>query len=149
MPLPAELSTIFKNKQKSYKMVLVLSLLQEYQSTKDRQLQLSPVAGRFLEYYQNASGGGKIVDTPPGGAADWHHVSLSQVKMLLKTPTKALSSILESSRELLTFKPDKLDDATMKELEDYARSELDAYNRQLAASAVASFFLHKALTQIV
>ncbi|MCR2803999.1 MrcB family domain-containing protein [Paenibacillus soyae] len=139
MSLPQELSTIFRIKQRSYKMVLILSLLEEYQTTHLQTFLLDSIAARFLSYFQSSLEEGKKVDSPPSGvASSWAEFSLSQTKSLLYTPIKALSSILEESNggQAISFKPavwDKLDEATINELEQYARTELDNYNNNLAS----------------
>lgn len=51
MSLPVELSSIFRTKQKSYKMVLVLAKIDTWQETHDKMLKLDDVARRFLTYY--------------------------------------------------------------------------------------------------
>ncbi|TYP69632.1 MrcB family domain-containing protein [Paenibacillus methanolicus] len=149
MPLPTELSSIFKNKQKSYKMVLILSIIDEYRATQDQAISLDAVARRFLAYFQNSDAAGKRVDAPPSGVfMTWSDVTLSQTKSLLNTPIKALSSILDESKGTITFKTviwDKLTEDTMTELQSYALVELDNYNNNLAAPVS----LRESLTQIL
>ncbi|MDQ0114952.1 MrcB family domain-containing protein [Paenibacillus harenae] len=151
MPLPAELSSIFRSKQKSYKMVLILSIIDEYRTTHNQAISLDDVAKRFLAYFQNSILEGKKVDSPPSGvAASWTEFTLSQTKALLYTPIKALSSILDESNGGLTisFKStiwDTLNENTMDELQKYALAELDNYNNNLAAPVS----LNQSLTQIM
>ena len=45
--LPEQLSSIFRTKQKSYKMVLVLSLIEHYQQTHSLYFPLGMIAERF------------------------------------------------------------------------------------------------------
>lgn len=47
MTLPTKLSTIFRIKQKSYKMVLIISIIDEYKRLGNRQLPLDNLASRF------------------------------------------------------------------------------------------------------
>ncbi|MGO4370435.1 DUF3578 domain-containing protein [Paenibacillus sp. MCAF20] len=151
MPLPAELSSIFRSKQKSYKMVLILSIIDEYRTTHNQAMSLDDVAKRFLAYFQSNIEEGKKVDSPPRGVAtNWTEYTLSHTKSLLYTPIKALSSILDESNAGLTisFKStiwDKLNEETMDELQSYARVELDNYNSNLAAPVS----LNQSLTQIM
>ncbi|MFD0959956.1 hypothetical protein [Paenibacillus chungangensis] len=105
MTLPVELASIFHNKRKSYKMVLIQSILDEYRESYTRFLPLDQVAERFLSYYQKSSVEGKKVDSPPNGvASSWDEFTLSQTKSLLKTPIDALSKILEITAETITFR---------------------------------------------
>lgn len=140
MPLPVELSSIFRNKQKSYKMVLILSMLEEYSESSGRFLSLNNVAERFRSYYQAGQANGQKVDAPPSNvAARWADFSLGQIKTLLKTPLDALSSVLDVNQEeqTVTFKSeiwDKTGDLVFEELKDYALRELEQYNSQLSPS---------------
>lgn len=150
--LPDQLTSIFRVKQKSYKMVLILSLIEYYEQTKSLTFPLSTIAERFLAYFQENSAGGKRVDLPPSGkASQWSDFTLSQTISLLKTPLEALSTILEvdHSKQVISFHPDiadQLDDSVIQELKQYALSELQSYNDRLGAPA---FSLHHALTEIM
>ncbi|MFC7677595.1 MrcB family domain-containing protein [Paenibacillus sp. GCM10028914] len=149
--LPEQLSSIFRVKQKSYKMILILSLIQYYEQTKSLSFPLSTIAERFLAYFQENSAEGKKVDLPPGKASQWSDITLSQSMSLLKTPLEALSSILEidDSKQVITFHPDvadQLDDSVIQELKQYALSELQSYNDKLTTHV---FSLHHALTEIM
>ncbi|WP_219835388.1 MrcB family domain-containing protein [Paenibacillus sp. R14(2021)] len=136
MTLPVELASIFRAKQKSYKMVLILCIIEEYKQTKLQFLPLSTVAERFLSYYQSSNEEGQTVDTPPANVADsWGAFTLTQTKSLLKTPIDALSAVLETTGDSITFKTSiwsVLDEAMLQELAEYAQTQLDAYNEQLA-----------------
>ncbi|MFD0589734.1 MrcB family domain-containing protein [Paenibacillus sp. GCM10027627] len=151
MPLPMELSSIFRNKQKSYKMVLILSIIDEYRVTLNKAILLDNVVRRFLAYYQSSIIDGKRVDSPPSGiASNWSEFTLSQTKSLLYTPIKALSSILEENSEgqTLSFKStiwDYMNESMMEELHRYALTELDNYNNNLAAP----ISLKQSITQIM
>jgi MoxR-like ATPase len=151
MPLPVELSTIFRNKQKSYKMVLILSMIDEYLASNTIEMPINKVAERFLAHYLHNSGQGRKVDSPPNAvASNWSDFTPSQTKTLLKTPIEALSAILEMNNEeqTIAFKApimDKLDYKGIEELQRYALTELDNYNTQLASS----FSIKKALLEIL
>ncbi|AWP29481.1 DUF3578 domain-containing protein [Paenibacillus sp. Cedars] len=150
--LPIQLSSIFHTKQKSYKMVLVLSLIEHYQQTHSLYFPLSTIAERFLAYFQENSRLGKRVDSPPlGKAIHWDNFTLSQTITLLKTQLEALSSILEvnQDQQTVTFRPDiadKLDDHVMQELKEYALTELQNYNDKLG---VPLFSLQNVLIEIM
>ncbi|NIK75043.1 MoxR-like ATPase [Paenibacillus castaneae] len=142
MTLPQELASIFRSRQKSYKMVLVLSILDDYKESFNRRLPLNQVAERFLSYYRDGSMNGAQVDYPPQGSAfKWSDFTLGQTKSLLKTPIDALSSILEVTPDTITFKPhiwDKLNEDVIAELSEYARIELSNYNSQLSSAPTIS-----------
>ncbi|MGW8822905.1 MrcB family domain-containing protein [Paenibacillus lautus] len=150
--LPEQLSSIFRVKQKSYKMVLILSLIEYYEQTKSLSFPLSTIAERFLGYFQENSAEGKGVDSPPPGkASQWSDFTLSQTISLLNTPLEALSAILEidDSKQVIIFRPeivDQLDDSVIQELKKYALSELQSYNDRLGAPV---FSLHHALNEIL
>jgi len=124
MTLPIELASIFQSKQKSYKMVLIQSILDEYSESHTTLLPLNQVAERFLSYFKNSNAEGELVDSPPKNiASSWDEFTLSQTKTLLKTPIDALSNILEVTSETITFKQhiwEKLNDEVLQELMEYA-----------------------------
>lgn len=140
MTLPIELSSIFRNKQKSYKIVLILSILEEYETSHQKILPFGQVAERFLAYYRNNEEAGIKTDIPPGGnIVRWSNFTLNQTKSLLKTPLDALSSILDMNNELqtITFKEhiwNQLDEEELMELRQYATEELHQYNNQLPSA---------------
>lgn len=150
--LPEQLASIFRIKQKSYKMVLILSLIEYYERFKSLSFPLNTIAERFLTYFQEKSRLGKSVDSPPPGrASHWDEFTLSQTISLLKTPLEALSTILEVDQEqqTVTFHADiadKLDDNVIQELKEYALKELQNYNDQLGTPA---FSLQNALFEIM
>ncbi|AJE50922.1 MrcB family domain-containing protein [Paenibacillus polymyxa] len=154
--LPDELSNIFRNKQKSYKMVLILSLIDEYEENHNLVFPLNKIAERFLAYYRHHSSAENPVDAPPQReASSWNDYTLAQTKTLLKKPINALSSILEfnNDQQAITFKSsikNELNDNVIQELKAYALDELDGYNNQLAANQQgATFSLQNTLTEIL
>ncbi|HWO96380.1 MAG TPA: DUF3578 domain-containing protein [Bacillus sp. (in: firmicutes)] len=151
-----ELSTIFRSEQKSYKMVLILSLLEYYNQTHSFNAPLSTIAERFLAYYQHNSKEGHKVDNPPQNeASSWDEFTLGQTKSLLKTPIDALSSILKVNQEnqTVSFLPEiieRLNEDVLEELERYAQAELHKYNQKLEYSGIQpAFSLHGALSEIL
>ncbi|EGG33783.1 MrcB family domain-containing protein [Paenibacillus sp. HGF5] len=148
--LPEQLSSIFRIKQKSYKMVLILSLIEYYEQSRSLFFPLSVIAKRFLAYFQENSR--NKVDSPPSSKAiHWNEFTLSQTTSLLKTPLEALSAILEvdQDQQTITFRSDisdKLDDKVIQELKEYALKELQNYNDKLGKPA---FSLHNALSEIM
>ncbi|WJH36858.1 hypothetical protein N6H14_14845 [Paenibacillus sp. CC-CFT747] len=138
MSLPAELASIFRVKQKSYKMALILSMMDTWKETNNRHLPIDNIANRFLSYYKYREASNLKADIPPERVTSrWENMSLSQTKALLDTPINALQSIITKSEDkgFLTFHdhiwamgPEVLD-----ELQRYANEELDAYNAQIRA----------------
>ncbi|RED58511.1 MrcB family domain-containing protein [Cohnella lupini] len=153
MELPSELASIFRIRQKSYKMVLILSIVKEFKENHSKQLSIQKVAERFLTYYRDAHANGLNVDSPPSGIAlSWYDFTAAQTKALLKTPIDALSSILNSSTETISFKPeiwDTLNTQTLSELESYATTELNNYNAHIASNSSQGSPLRDALSQIL
>ncbi|MFE6799797.1 MrcB family domain-containing protein [Paenibacillus chitinolyticus] len=147
MTLPSELSSNFRHKQKSYIMVLILSMLEEYRNSQQRLLPFGQVAERFLSYYRTNEDRGNKVDIPPGGpTARWSDFSLAQTKSLLNTPLNALAAILDynNGQQTITFMEsiwNQLNEQGLEELKQYAEQELAQYNLQLRTN----FSLRQAL----
>jgi energy-coupling factor transporter ATP-binding protein EcfA2 len=136
MALPVELASIFRNKHKSYKMVLMLSMIDTWKETKNKHLPIDNVSRRFLSYYQYREASNLKADIPPQQAASrWAEMTLSQTRRLIDTPIEALRSIITKSdggssltfhQQIWAMAPDVFD-----ELQRYANEELDAYNEQI------------------
>lgn len=150
MSLPTELASIFRVKQKSYKMVLVLSMIGIWRETQQRFISLDSIAERFLSYCRDREVNNLVVDIPPNSMASrWSEVSATQVKAILDTPIDALRSILaKNDRNELTFTYAIWDggEEVLTELERYANRELEAYYTQLQSN---SFSLKEHLSQIL
>lgn len=154
MSLPVELSSIFRSKQKSYKMVLVLAMIETWQETNDKMLKLDDVARRFLTYYQYRETQNLVVDSPPPKVTDqWELMSIPQVKSLLETPIEALRSVVvkQSDGAFLTFADSvwSQGEELLSELQDYANRELDLYHSQLGSKQGFNFSLKESLDHIL
>lgn len=141
MSLPEVLSNIFRVKQKSYKMTLILSMIDEWKATGNRNLSLDQVAHRFLTYYKYREANNLKTDASPSYlASHWKDMQLGQVKSLLKTPIDALRSVvIETDNGAgLTFADQVwvLGSGGIDDLQQYANQELDAYNEGIQASRV-------------
>lgn len=152
--LPEQLSNIFRAKQKSYKMVLILSMIEFYKESQSAHASLDQIAQKFLKYYQHQSNEGSVVDSPPEQqASGWSEFTLGQTKTLLKTPIEALSSVLhfDQANQTLTFaNADWFKEDILSDLQNYAFQELNNYNEKLKSSNhQSSFSLHEALSQIM
>lgn len=138
MPLPSILANIFKSKQRTYKMVLVLSLLEEL-SKIDGDVSLPEVSKRFREYYLNREKQGLTEEKPPKNmASSWDLISPTQIRRLLETPIDALSHILivDQQKDSIAFRPEiPLNNSTVKdELKAYALQEINNYYIQIATT---------------
>ncbi|WP_339301020.1 DUF3578 domain-containing protein [Paenibacillus sp. FSL K6-2441] len=152
MSLPVELSNIFRSKQKSYKMVLVNSMIDTWRETHDQMLKFDDVARRFLTYYQYRESSGDVVDSPPSYLSTrWESMNLFQVRSLLDTPIEALRSVVvkQADGAFLTFANSvwSQGEAVLFELQDYANRELDLYHRHLEQGP--SFSLKESLVHIL
>lgn len=150
MTLPTELSGVFSNKQKSYKMVLILSLLTEMQATKLKVVSLLNLKKRFLSLLQERESKGLIVDQPPEKAGtSWISMTMNNVQSVISTPISALSSILDQNKESIGFKKELYEswsDDVLSELYSYAQTELENYyNQQISES----FSIKEALSDIL
>ncbi|ANF95796.1 ATPase [Paenibacillus bovis] len=141
MPLPSELINIFTYKQKSYKMVLILSILDAMKETGQRQVSMIRVREHFLQCFQEREAKSLRVDGPPSQvrASRWADVQLNRVQYVMNTPIKALSSILEvpSDQYTIGFKQelyDQWDQQVLDELYQFTLDELELYYAQPPSS---------------
>lgn len=134
MSLPAELQNIFSNKQKSYKMVLILALLAEMEATGLRVVSLLDLKQRFLSLLQERESKGLFVDQPPEkSGTSWNSMNVNNVQSVISTPISALSSILDQSNDSLGFKEELFkswSDDVRSELYYQAQLELTNYYKQ-------------------
>ncbi|KIL40254.1 ATPase [Gordoniibacillus kamchatkensis] len=151
MSLPNALSGIFTHKQKSYKMILILALLNEMNATGKREASLNNLKQRFLSIFQDREAQGKPVDAPINNARRWADVTISQISQIITTPISALSDILEQNHQIQTigFKQhlyETWDEDVLIELHDYASKELELYHQQ---RQYTSFSLREALNHVL
>lgn len=137
MTLPLELQSIYNHKQKSYKMILMLSLLDEMKESNLHEVSMLKVRERFLSYLQQREAQSLRVDEPPSQvrATRWADVQLSRIQYVMNTPIKALSSILHVPSEQYTigFKKDlydQWDQSILDELYQFTLDELELYYAQ-------------------
>ncbi|MFC3749534.1 MrcB family domain-containing protein [Paenibacillus sp. GCM10012306] len=135
MPLPESITQIFKRKQKSYKMVLILALIEELRSTNQERVSFDRVKERFLNYFIAEQERGSRVDQPPGREL-WRDASKSQLKDIINSPVSALSQVLfvNSEDNTIGFHSQiqrQLGEEELSELERLANDELEAYNSAL------------------
>ncbi|OMD75987.1 MrcB family domain-containing protein [Paenibacillus odorifer] len=135
MPLPESVTQIFKRKQKSYKMVLILSLIKELRATNLERVSFDHVKDRFLEYFIAEQERGNRVDQPPGREL-WKDAPKSQLKDIINSPVNALSHILfvNSEDNTIGFHSQiqrQLGEEELSQLERLANDELQSYNAAL------------------
>ncbi|MBW5447630.1 DUF3578 domain-containing protein [Cohnella sp. CFH 77786] len=151
MSLPNELSGIFTYKQKSYKMVLIIALLQLMNETGQREVSLDKIKARFLTILQDRESRNEPVDSPITPAKRWADVTLSQISQIISTPISALERILDfdSGRQTLAFKESlysSWDESVLMELYDNAFQELEQYHLQRQSP---TFSLREALSVVL
>lgn len=132
MPLPESIKQIFKRKQKSYKMILILSLIEELRASNQERVSFDRVKERFLNYYIAEQERGNRVDQPPGREL-WRETPKSQLKDIINSPVNALSHILflNSEDNTIGFHTQiqrQLGEEELLELEKLAHEELNSYN---------------------
>lgn len=150
MTLPESISRIFRKKQKSYKMVLVLSLIEELKNTNQEKAAFDKVKERFLGYYiQEQDNGHRVDEAPSRYQARWSEITKGQLNAILTTPVKVLSEIISVDPEdnSIGFNPQvkhQLGEAGLSQLENLAQEELHKYN-----AAMQQFSLKKHLENIM
>jgi len=142
MNLPAELSGIFTHKQKFYKMVLIIALLQEMSQSNQREVSLENVKARFLAFLQERERRQEPVDTPANNIPRWADVTMSLITQIIYSPISALNSILDMNpqQQTIGFK-DRLYSTwhqnVLNELFDYAVQEIEQfYQRQTSGFSI-------------
>ena len=132
--LPSNLSNLFKNKQKSYQMVLVLVLLDEMGNS-PRYVPLTKVIKRFHNYLVDRERRNLPIDDPPPSLGkQWGSLSDQQMRSVIDAPIQALSKILisDNKNNKIAFRPEIIKELTPKvitELRSQAIKEMDDYYR--------------------
>lgn len=135
MPLPTELTQIFKSKQKSYKMVLILAILDEMEQTGERLVSLTKVRQRFLATYIQQDQDGARYERPPEQMAEkWGQHTTAQLKTVMNTPILVFGQILEHNitQDVVGIRQqlwEQFQPQTLVELRQYALVEQEQYQR--------------------
>jgi len=138
MSLPAELSGVFTHKQKTYKMVLIIALLQEMSQTNQREVSLANVKARFLAFLQERERRQEPVDAPPSNIPRWAEVTMTLITEIIYSPISALNSILDVNpqQQTIGFKErlyNTWHQDILIELYDHAVQEIEQfYKRQIS-----------------
>lgn len=143
MPLPETFTQIFKRKQKSYKMVLILSLIEELRASKRERVSYDRVKKRFHNYFIAEQDKGSRVDLPQGKKL-WSEASNSRLKDIINSPVNALSHILfvdlkDNTIGFHTQLHRQLGEEGLSQLEWLAREELQSYNAALQHFSLQSY----------
>ncbi|WNS41522.1 MrcB family domain-containing protein [Paenibacillus sp. MMS20-IR301] len=150
MPLPETIAQIFKRKQKSYKMVLILSLIEELRASHKERVSFDSVKQRFLNYFIAEQDRGNRVDLPPGREL-WREAPKSQLKDIINSPVNALSHILfvNSEDNTIGFHSQihrQFGEEELSQLERLASEELRSYNAALQRFSLQGY-LEKILAE--
>lgn len=143
MPLPDTIKQIFKRKQKSYKMVLILSLIEELRGSHREHVSFDRIKERFLNYFVTEQDRGNRVDHPPGRES-WAEVTPSQLKDIISSPVNALSSIIffntqDNSMGFQSTIISQLGEEGLVELKELAQQELENYNTALKEFSIKQY----------
>lgn len=135
MTLPESISQIFRKKQKSYKMVLILSLIEELRASKRERVSYDRVKKRFHNYFIAEQEKRNRVDLPQGKKL-WREASNSRLKDMINSPVNALSDILfvDLKDNTIGFHSQihkQLGEEGLSQLEQLASEELQSYNAAL------------------
>ncbi|OMD49483.1 ATPase [Paenibacillus borealis] len=150
MSLPEFITQIFRRKQKSYKMVLILSLIEELKTINQERASYDKVKNRFLGYYiQQQDLGHRADETPFHYHARWSEITKGQLNSILTTPVKVLSEVIfvDTEDNSIGFYPEvknQLGEAGLRQLENLAKEELLKYN-----TAMQQFSLKNHLENIM
>jgi 5-methylcytosine-specific restriction enzyme B len=134
MSLPESITQIFRRKQKSYKMVLILSLIEELKTTDQERVSYDKVKNRFLNYYmQQQDLGHRVDETPTRYHARWNEITKGQLNSILTTPVKILSEVIfvDTEDNSIGFYPEvkyQLGESGLHQLENLAKEEIHKYN---------------------
>lgn len=130
--LPSEFTGIFRQRQKSYKMVLILSLLDEM-GDNPHEVSLQKVIERFQRFQAEREERELPVDeAPPYLRKKWKDINPNNLRNLIDNPINALSNIImaDYTNDIIKFLPEiekQLTPSILKELRLEAKRELEAY----------------------
>ncbi|WP_088189285.1 DUF3578 domain-containing protein [Desulfosporosinus sp. FKA] len=146
MSLPSVLANIFRSKQKSYKMVLILALLDEG-AHGAKEVSLTKITERFRQTLLEREIKNLPVDTPPVNiGSSWQKASLQQMRSVITNPIEALSRPrivwADFSKEMIGFHSNVLpllNPSVVKELRALAVQEMEEYyqNQQPAPDRIS------------
>ncbi|WP_282937567.1 DUF3578 domain-containing protein [Paenibacillus sp. RC67] len=153
MSLPEMLLGIFRSKQKSYKMVLILSLLDELSNQQASVVPLKDVKERFLAFYQKREREGLVVEMPPVKSSNsWSHMTLGQLNLIIGNPIDALSSVLSivDNGQAIGFRQDVWEEMrsdVIEEFREYAEREIEDFYSKMSNPVPISQLLSRVLTE--
>lgn len=151
MALPNALSDIFRHKQKSYKMVLISTLLEEMGET-PREVSLAKVIDRFQQSMMDRESNHMPVDEPPANLGkSWQSLTPGQLRTVVNNPITALEKIIlvDNAQERIGFRPEiakLLTPSVIRDLRSEADRETELYYRNQGNFSVS---LHDLLAQVM
>ena len=152
MSLPTELAGIFTYNQKSYRIVLIIVLLQEMSRTNQRDVSFENVKARFLAFLQERERRRKPVDTPANNIPRWADVTMTHITKIIYSPISALNSILDMNpqQQTIGFKErlyNTWSQGVLSELHDHAVQELEQFYQRQASDFTIRDALLNVLTK--
>lgn len=128
--LPSVLSGIFKDANKTYMMVVTLSILSNMDHKTGRAL-LGRVELDFHNFYKVMEERNNRIDQPPKNIPSWSDASLFAIRGVMARPIERLGKILEKGieggRKWIGFKPEVwalMSDDVISQLRQYADQEI-------------------------
>lgn len=151
MTLPQSLIGIFKNRQSSYKMVLVLTLLEEMDHT--GKASLKNIVTRFQAFYKQRVEQGLAPEKPRLEMNAWEQMSFSQIRnLILSAPFKYLNTVLEKQdglEERIGFRPEvwtQMTNQDIEELRAYAEQSLQEYYGDVLMNGSFGYYIHQVMS---
>lgn len=141
MTLPLRLQSIYNYNQRSYKMVLMLVLIDELKGNPRQQVSFQTIKSRFLSFFQKREALKQKVDPIPKylHKQRWNDVTLQDINGIIQTPVDALQSQAviqyDKSADTIQFQPDIVEQLTPEifvELREKTLSELNNYFTRLS-----------------
>lgn len=152
MSLPAALAGIFRQKQKSYKMVLIITLIDEMGDT-PREVSFSKVSERFCRFLAYRERNNMPVDEPPVSLGkSWQSITSQQMRSVIDAPIEALSKVIwvDAAKDRISFRLEiikELNPSNIKELRTVAIREMNEYYRN--RKSTPQVFLKNYLSQLM
>ncbi|ARU60067.1 hypothetical protein CBW65_02545 [Tumebacillus avium] len=144
MTLPVVLQNLFKQRNKTYKMVLIQSVLTNLDLSTGS-ASYTKVRDSFASFYKTRESHGLPVDEPLSEMRSWGEATIGQLNLVLDSPILALRRVLdvERSADLIRFRADvweQMNEEVIHELQTEAQRELDVDLRTMETVSLKSLF---------
>ncbi|ASS74252.1 hypothetical protein CIG75_04140 [Tumebacillus algifaecis] len=148
MSLPVVLQNLFKQRNKTYKMVLILSLLKNL-NLSTGMASYSKVRDSFASFYADREAQGLPVDEPLNEMKSWGEATIGQLNLVLDSPINALKRVLDVERgsDIIRFRSDvweQMNPTVTGTLRILAEEELE-----LDLTKMESFLLNKLFEKVL